>query len=100
LAPEPLGYAITAIVRVSAPEQNCVRLSKLVRTLPGVVESHRITGADRLMVKVLAPSVQSLDNVISELSRFGTATAAIVLSSRSQSLARLNDAARRALAIS
>ncbi len=92
VAPERLGYSIVAIIRVSAPEENCVRLGTLVRALPGIVESHRVTGTDRLVVKVVAPSVAHLDNIIQELSRYGTATAAIVLSSRSNALGRLTAA--------
>jgi Lrp/AsnC family leucine-responsive transcriptional regulator len=82
LALEKLGYAVTAIIRVSAPEENCMRLGTLIRRLPGVIESHRVTGIDRLVFKVVASSVSQLDDIIRELSHFGTATVAIVLSSR------------------
>ena len=50
--------------------------------LPNVIESHQVTGTDRLIVKVMASSVSHLDDIISQLSKFGTATASIVLSSR------------------
>ena len=92
LAPERLGYSLTAIIRVSAPEENCVRLGTLVRGLPGVLESHRVTGSDRLVVKIVASSVAHLDDVVRELSRYGTATVTIVLSSRSNALGRPTEA--------
>jgi Lrp/AsnC family leucine-responsive transcriptional regulator len=82
LALDKLGYAMTAIIRISAPEENCIQLGALVRRLPNVIESHRVTGTDRLIVKVMASSVGHLDDTISQLSKFGTATASIVLSSR------------------
>jgi len=82
LALDKLGYAMTAIIRISAPEENCVQLGALVRRLPNVIESHRVTGTDRQIVKVMASSVGDLDDIISQLSKFGTATASIVLSSR------------------
>jgi len=41
-----------------------------------------VTGTDRLIVKIMASSVDDLDDIISQLSKFGTATASIVLSSR------------------
>lgn len=88
VAPQKMGYPITALIRVSAPEENCGRLAALVRELPGVLETHRITGTDRLLVKVAAASVASLDSVVRQLSRYGTATASIVLSSRSNALGR------------
>src|SRR5215468_1503092 len=70
LALDKLGYAMTAVIRI------------LVRRLPNVIESHRVTGTDRLIVKVMVSSVSHLDDIISQLSKFGTATACIVLSSR------------------
>ena len=92
LAPEKLGYSIIAVIRVSAPEENCARLGTLVRGLSGVLESHRVTGTDRLVVKVVVPSVAHLDNIVNQLSRYGTATAAIVLSSHSNALGRPTEA--------
>lgn len=86
LAIEKLGHAITAIIRVSAPEENCTRLGALIRRLPGVIESHRVTGTDRLVLKVVASSVGQLDAIIRQLSHFGTATAGIVLSSRTTAI--------------
>jgi Lrp/AsnC family leucine-responsive transcriptional regulator len=82
LALDKLGHAMTAIIRISAPEEHCIQLGALVRRLPNVIESHRVTGTDRLIVKIMASSVSHLDDIISQLSKFGTATASIVLSSR------------------
>ena len=82
LALDKLGYAMTAIIRISAPEENCIQLGALVRRLPNVIESHRVTGTDRQIVKVMALSVSHLNDIIGQLSKFGTATASIVLSSR------------------
>jgi Lrp/AsnC family leucine-responsive transcriptional regulator len=95
LAPEELGYSITAIVRISAPEENCVRLGTLVRSLPGVVESHRVTGSDRLVVKIATASIADLDQIVRELSRYGTATTAVVLSSRSNAMVSPKSGAAR-----
>lgn len=88
LAVDKLGYPITALLRISAPEENCVRLGAVARVLPEVLESHRVTGSDRLVVKVAAVSVNRLEEIIRELSRYGTVTAAIVLSSRSGTITR------------
>ena len=86
LAPEKIGYALTAIIRVSAPEENCIALAKLIRDLPGVVESHRVTGVDRLIIKVVALSVEKLDDLVRRLSQYGTATVAITLSQHTNSV--------------
>ena len=80
-AMDKLGFPITAWVRVSAPEQNCVRLGKLVRSLPYVLEIHRVTGDDRLIVKLAVPSITDLDKALREIAVHGTATACVELSS-------------------
>ncbi len=75
---------MTAIIRVSAPEENCTPLGACVRKLDGVLESYRVTGPDRLMLKVVARSIADLDAILGELARYGTPTASIVLTSRSR----------------
>jgi len=88
LAADKLGYPITALLRIRTAEENCVRLGAAARALPEVLESHRVTGNNRLVVKVAAASVSHLDEIIRGLSRYGTVTAAIVLSSRSGTITR------------
>lgn len=84
-------FPVTALIRVSAPEEeeNCTRLAARSRGLPEVLEAYRVTGTDRLVLKVVASSVEHLDRVIRQLSEFGTATVSIVLSSRRQAVRRL-----------
>jgi len=77
-------FPVTAIIRVSAAEENCAPLGACVRQLDGVLESHRVTGTDRLVLKVVARSVADLDAILSQLTRYGTPTASIVLKSRSR----------------
>jgi Lrp/AsnC family transcriptional regulator, leucine-responsive regulatory protein len=86
LAPEKLGYGITAMIRISAPEENCIRLGALIRSLPCVIESYRVTGTDRTVVKVVAPSVEELDDAVRQLSHHGTVTVAVILSYRTNAI--------------
>lgn len=79
-------FPVTAIVRVSAPEEQCVPLGACVRELDGVLESYRVTGTDRLILKIVAQSVAHLDEIIRALARYGTPTASIVLASKSRPL--------------
>jgi len=81
-------FPITAIVRVSAPEANCTALSARARELVEVIEAYRVTGDDRLVLKVVARSVPHLDWVIAELGRYGTPTVSIVLKARSRPVER------------
>jgi Lrp/AsnC family leucine-responsive transcriptional regulator len=79
-------FPMTALIRVSAPEENCIRLGACVRELDGVVESYRVTGTDRLVLKVVARSVEDLDTMIRELARHGTPTVSVVLTAKSRPL--------------
>ena len=40
-------------------------------------ESYRVTGADRLILKIVAQSVAHLDEIIRALAHYGTPTASI-----------------------
>ena len=89
-------FPITAIIRVSAPEENCAPLGACVRELPEVVQSYRVTGTDRQVLKVVARSVSHLDWIIGQLARFGTPAASIVLQARSRPVTEaIADAANR-----
>jgi len=57
-------FPVQAILRVNAPERNCVALAARARELREVVEAHRVTGDDRLVLRVVAESVEHLDWLI------------------------------------
>ena len=78
---EKLGFAVSAIIRVSAPEQHFARLKALAAGLVEVREAHHVTGPDSLVLKVSAISVGHLEGVIEQLGRYGTPTTAVILSS-------------------
>jgi len=78
---ERLGLAVTAVIRVSAPEEKCPPLKACVQKLPEVVECHHVTGSDAYVLRVNATSVGHLEAVIETLGRFGTPTTSIILSS-------------------
>ena len=42
--PARLGFAVPAIIRVSAPEEKCPALKSLVKSLPEVRDCHHVTG--------------------------------------------------------
>jgi DNA-binding Lrp family transcriptional regulator len=69
---------------VSAPEEKCAPLGACVRELDGVLESHRVTGTDRLILKIVARSIAHLDDIIGTLARYGTPIMSIVLASKSR----------------
>jgi Lrp/AsnC family leucine-responsive transcriptional regulator len=48
------SFPVTALIRISAPEENCTRLAACARGLREVVEPYRVTGNDRMVLKVRA----------------------------------------------
>src|SRR5207245_4011017 len=75
-----IGYPITAIIRVSnSPGERCTRLTASTQEIPEVLECHRVTGSDSLIMKVMASSVEHLEALIDRLSEYGLLTTSIVL---------------------
>lgn len=80
LDPAALGYAVCAIVRVRPAPGQLPKVTELARTLPQVVECHRVTGEDCLVLKVHLPSLERLDEVLDRFLAHGQTTTSIVQS--------------------
>ncbi len=82
-----LGYPITAFVSVSYPASYHVGDDPGVQALadnPNVLECHHVAGEDCYMLKVAAPSIESLESVLRTLRKPGqpvSTRTTIVLSS-------------------
>ena len=77
------GYSITAFIRIAvkdAYDRTYERFEAHLAGAPEVLECHHLTGEDCFIAKVAATSVEHLERVIRELSRFGRTTTSIVLS--------------------
>ena len=77
------GYSITAFIRIAvkdAYERTYERFEQHLAAAPEILECHHLTGDDCFIAKVAATSVEHLEQVIRELSRFGRTTTSIVLS--------------------
>jgi Lrp/AsnC family leucine-responsive transcriptional regulator len=81
--PAALGYGITAFIRVSKRSHE-TPVEVVADKLPQIVECHSITGDDCSIVKVVAPSVAALEQVIVELARCGVTSTSLILSSSIQ----------------
>src|SRR6266542_5044913 len=78
---EKLGLTVPAIVRMSATTVGCARLSAMAKDWPEVLECHRVTGSDSVVMKVAVRSVQELESFIDRVTPFGTTTTSLILSS-------------------
>ncbi len=77
-----IGFPITAVIRMSpSPGERCTRFTASIQEIPEILECHRVTGSDSLVMKVVASSVEHLEALIDRLSAHGQLTTSIVLSS-------------------
>lgn len=80
LDPAALGLPMTAIVRLRPAPGNLPKVTELARKTPHVIECHRVTGEDCLVMKVLLPSVEALEPLLDKFLSYGNTTTSIVQS--------------------
>ena len=80
LSPAALGYPIAAYVRVRPGPGQLQKIAELAKTLPEVVECHRITGEDCFLLKVHVAAVDQLETVLDRFLLYGQTTSSIVQS--------------------
>ena len=80
LDPAALGYPVSAYVRVRPTSGQLPKIAELARSLPQVVECHRVTGEDCFVLKVYLPSINELDQVLDQLLTYGQTTTSIIQS--------------------
>jgi Lrp/AsnC family leucine-responsive transcriptional regulator len=78
--PEALGLGVTALIRMTADGAQYRPLLAFLESNHQVRECYHVTGADALMIKVLASSISDLEGLIMKLLHFGVPTTSIVLS--------------------
>ena len=81
LAPEALGYPITAFVRLRYPLGNHKPFHDLLGTTPEIIEAHHITGDDCFILKLLARSMTDLERLTGKIAGLGSITTSVVYSS-------------------
>ena len=59
---EKVGFPILAFIRISAIGTNCAEIGSFAKTLPEVLECHRVTGTDSAIMKVAVSSVARASN--------------------------------------
>jgi Lrp/AsnC family leucine-responsive transcriptional regulator len=81
LDPRALGLPIGAFVRVRPDPGQLPKVAELARSIPEVVECHRITGDDCFILKVYFPAMDQLDRLLDRFLMYGTTTTSIIQSS-------------------
>jgi len=76
-----LGLQTLALVRVRSEGKSQRPFQEMVQTRPEVLECNHGTGEDCYVVKVAACSMTHLEEVVTELGRYGSTTTSVVFSS-------------------
>jgi Lrp/AsnC family transcriptional regulator, leucine-responsive regulatory protein len=77
--PAALGLPVTAFARIRPVAGQLAKVAELARELPQVSECHRITGEDCFLVKVHAPAVDRLEEVLDKFLLYGQTVTSIVV---------------------
>jgi Lrp/AsnC family leucine-responsive transcriptional regulator len=79
--PAALGMPVTALVRVRPGPGQLPKIAQAARDTPQVVECHRITGEDCLLLRAHVRSVEHLEEIIDRFVIYGQTTTSIIQSS-------------------
>jgi Lrp/AsnC family leucine-responsive transcriptional regulator len=80
LDPAALGLPLTAYIRIRPDPGQLPKVAELARSIPEVVECHRITGEDCFIVKAHFPAIDQLDRLLDQFLVYGVTTTSIVQS--------------------
>jgi Lrp/AsnC family leucine-responsive transcriptional regulator len=78
--PAALGLPVTALVRIRPGPGQLPKIAQAARETAQVAECHRITGEDCFLLRVHAPSIGELEEVLDRFLLFGQTTTSIVVS--------------------
>ena len=76
--PKALGYAISAIVRVSPQSRKLQLIPSIARGVPEVTECYRITGEDCYFMRIYLRSIDDLERILDHFTPHGRTTTSIV----------------------
>jgi Lrp/AsnC family leucine-responsive transcriptional regulator len=78
--PEKIGFQVAAFIRIGLEHDVVPRLESLFKEIPEIIECHRVTGDDSLILKVYVTSISHLESVIQRIMPYGMPATSIVLS--------------------
>ncbi len=81
VSPEKVGLPLMALIELTTSPEKYTQVIALIQDIPEVLECHHVTGNCSLAMKVVAISINHLEDLIGKLSQFGHTSTSIVLSS-------------------
>ena len=76
-----LGYQLTAIVRIKPAPGQLPRIPELAAEIPEISECHRVTGEDCFVLRVHAPTLPAMEQILDRFLLHGQTTSALIVSS-------------------
>jgi len=81
LDPAALGLPLTAYIRIRPDPGQLPKVAELARSIPEVVECHRITGEDCFFLKLHLRSIDDLEGILDRFTPYGRTTTSLIHSS-------------------
>ncbi|GAB3814211.1 Lrp/AsnC family transcriptional regulator [Micromonospora zhanjiangensis] len=78
--PAALGMPVTALVRIRPGPGQLPKIARAAQETEQVVECYRVTGEDCFLLKVHAPSIGELEEILDRFLLLGQTTTSIVVS--------------------
>lgn len=78
--PAAVGLPVTAFARIRPMPGSLPKIAELAAGLPQVTECYRITGEDCFLLKVHAPAIDQLDDILDRFLVYGSTTTSVVVS--------------------
>ncbi|WP_418131315.1 Lrp/AsnC family transcriptional regulator [Variovorax sp. 375MFSha3.1] len=78
--PRNVGYTVMALVGITTPQPEKVRLLKLLESRREVLECFHVTGQDSYVLKVAARDIEHLEAFVSAINHLGETRTSIVMS--------------------
>lgn len=79
--PAKVGLPVRAFIKVTIAGDKLQKFSALARTLPEVLECHRVTGAESFMVQVAVRDVRHMEEVIDSMMPYVATNTSMILAS-------------------
>jgi Lrp/AsnC family transcriptional regulator, leucine-responsive regulatory protein len=79
--PAALGLPVAAFARIRPTPGQLPKIAALAKRCPEVSECHRITGEDCFLIKLHAPTIEALEEILDRFLVHGNTVTSIVVSS-------------------
>jgi Lrp/AsnC family transcriptional regulator, leucine-responsive regulatory protein len=79
--PAALGLPVAAFARIRPTPGQLPKIAALAKRSPEVSECHRITGEDCFLIKLHAPTIQAIEEILDRFLVHGNTVTSIVVSS-------------------